>query len=110
MELYFLIILIILMATALGSGYPVAFALPGSAILTFMLAAGAGYLFEGNVDAYFHSGGPSQWMSAGVTNMRGAVMLALWDAFRENGILIPYPHREVYIHNAAPVVPATCPP
>lgn len=46
----------------------------------------------------------------GVTNMRGAVMLALWDAFRENGILIPYPHREVYIHNAAPVVPATCPP
>lgn len=34
----------------------------------------------------------------GVTNMRGAVMLALWDAFRENGIAIPYPHREVFLH------------
>lgn len=34
----------------------------------------------------------------GVTNMRGAVMLALWDAFKENDIAIPYPHREVYIH------------
>ncbi len=34
----------------------------------------------------------------GVTNMRGAVMLALWDAFKENGIEIPYPHREVFIH------------
>ncbi len=35
----------------------------------------------------------------GVTNMRGAVMLALWDVFKENGIAIPYPHREVFIHN-----------
>lgn len=35
---------------------------------------------------------------AGVTNIRGAVMLALWDAFKENNIDIPYPHREVYIH------------
>lgn len=34
----------------------------------------------------------------GVVNMRGAVMLELWDAFRENGIKIPYPHREVFIH------------
>ncbi len=33
----------------------------------------------------------------GVTNMRGAVMLALWDAFKENNITIPYPHREVYV-------------
>jgi small-conductance mechanosensitive channel len=33
----------------------------------------------------------------GVTNMRGDVMLALWDAFKENGIKIPYPHREVYV-------------
>jgi small-conductance mechanosensitive channel len=31
----------------------------------------------------------------GVTNMRGAVMLKLWDAFKEHGIQIPYPHREV---------------
>lgn len=37
----------------------------------------------------------------GITNVRGLVMLALWDAFRENGIKIPYPHREVYMHMAA---------
>ena len=37
----------------------------------------------------------------GVTNMRGAVMLSLWDALKENNIDIPYPHREVYIHNKA---------
>ncbi len=34
----------------------------------------------------------------GVTNVQGDVMLALWDAFKENGIAIPYPHREVYMH------------
>ena len=34
----------------------------------------------------------------GMTNIRGTVMLALWDAFKENDINIPYPHREVYIH------------
>ena len=34
----------------------------------------------------------------GVTNMRGAVMLGLWDVFKENNIEIPYPHREVFIH------------
>ncbi len=33
----------------------------------------------------------------GVTNMRGAVMLSLWDAFQEHNIKIPYPHREVII-------------
>lgn len=33
----------------------------------------------------------------GVTNMRGAVMLSLWDAFNEHNIRIPYPHREVLI-------------
>ncbi len=34
----------------------------------------------------------------GVTNVQGDVFLALWDAFKENGIQIPYPHREVFIH------------
>lgn len=34
----------------------------------------------------------------GVTNVRGMVMMALWDAFKDNNIKIPYPHREVYIH------------
>jgi small-conductance mechanosensitive channel len=31
--------------------------------------------------------------------MRGKVFLALWDAFKENGVRIPYPHREVFVHN-----------
>ena len=31
----------------------------------------------------------------GLTNIRGVVLLALWDALHENGISIPFPHREV---------------
>jgi len=33
--------------------------------------------------------------TGGLTNIRGNVFLALWDAFRENGISIPFPQREV---------------
>jgi small-conductance mechanosensitive channel len=33
----------------------------------------------------------------GLTNIRGKVMLALWDTFKENDIAIPFPHREVII-------------
>jgi small-conductance mechanosensitive channel len=33
----------------------------------------------------------------GLTNVRGKVLLALWDTFKENGIGIPYPHREVIL-------------
>jgi small-conductance mechanosensitive channel len=33
----------------------------------------------------------------GLTNVRGAVYLALWDAFKANGITIPYPQREVRV-------------
>lgn len=32
-----------------------------------------------------------------LTNVRGGVYLALWDAFKENGITLPYPQREVRI-------------
>ena len=39
MELFFLAMLFLLMMYALGSGYPVAFALPGSAIITIDFAA-----------------------------------------------------------------------
>jgi len=39
----------------------------------------------------------------GLTNIRGKVLLALWDTFRQNGIKIPYPHREVILHRAPPV-------
>ena len=38
------------------------------------------------------------WISdptGGLTNIRGNVFLALWDAFHENGISIPFPQREV---------------
>ncbi|RFP88536.1 mechanosensitive ion channel family protein [Rhodobacteraceae bacterium 63075] len=38
------------------------------------------------------------WISdptGGLTNIRGNVYLALWDAFQENGISIPFPQREV---------------
>ncbi len=85
MELYFLALLILIMAAALGSGFPVAFALPGAAIITIGLAAGTGYFFAGSTDAYFHSGGPSQWLSAGVTNLRGVY----WEVERDTLIAIP---------------------
>ncbi|WP_420861609.1 mechanosensitive ion channel family protein [Algirhabdus cladophorae] len=35
--------------------------------------------------------------TGGLTNIRGAVYLALWDAFQENGISIPFPQREVKV-------------
>jgi small-conductance mechanosensitive channel len=35
----------------------------------------------------------------GVTNVRGEAFLGLWDAFKENGIEIPYPHREVLLRS-----------
>ena len=85
MELFFLLILILTMALALGSGFPVAFALPGAAIVSISLAAICGFVFEGNLDAYFHSGGASQWISAGVTNLRGIY----WEVERDTLIAIP---------------------
>jgi small-conductance mechanosensitive channel len=35
--------------------------------------------------------------AGGITNIRGNVYLALWDAFQANGIAIPFPQREVRI-------------
>ena len=58
MELFFLAVLVLIMIVALASGYPVAFALPGSAIISIGLAAFFGYLFEGDADAYFAVDGP----------------------------------------------------
>ncbi len=86
MELLFLALLLVILAFALGSGYPVAFALPGAAIVTIAIAALSGYLFAGgNVDAYFAQDGPSQWLSAGVTNLRGIY----WEVERDTLIAIP---------------------
>jgi small-conductance mechanosensitive channel len=31
----------------------------------------------------------------GITNIRGKVLLALWDSLKANGIRIPFPHREI---------------
>ena len=85
MELVFLTILILLMVVALTSGFPVAFALPGSAIIAIALAAFSGYLVEGDVSAYFAQDGPVQWLSAGVTNFRSLY----WDVERDTLIAIP---------------------
>ena len=85
MELYFLVLLVSIMVFALTSGFPVAFALPGSAILTISIAAFCGWIFQGNVDAYFVLGGPNQWLSAGVTNYRSLY----WVVERDTLIAIP---------------------
>jgi len=39
----------------------------------------------------------------GLTNIRGTVLLALWDSFKENGINIPFPHREVIMRTPVTV-------
>ncbi len=73
------------MALALASGYPVAFALPGSAILTIALASITGYIFAGDVSAFFAQDGPVQWLTAGVTNFRGVY----WEVERDTIIAVP---------------------
>ncbi|MDH3414596.1 MAG: TRAP transporter large permease subunit, partial [Gammaproteobacteria bacterium] len=85
MELFFLTILVLFMVLALSSGFPVAFALPGSAIGAIALAALCGWLFEGDAAAYFAQGGPIEWLSAGVTNFRSLY----WDVERDTLIAIP---------------------
>ncbi len=85
MELLFLGLLFALMIWALSSGFPVAFALPGSAIISVGLAALTGYLFAGDPSAYFAEGSPSQWLSAGVTNFRSLY----WIVERDTLIAIP---------------------
>jgi len=38
----------------------------------------------------------------GLTNVRGQVLMALWDSFKANGVAIPYPHRDVFIRGERP--------
>src|SRR5210317_2652561 len=85
MELLFLSILILLMMVALSSGYPVAFSLPGAAIISIGAAALCGFLFAGDTSAYFTEGGPFQWLSAGVTNFRSLY----WNVERDTLIAVP---------------------
>ena len=85
MELFFLAILIAVMVCALGSGFPVAFALPGAAIVTITLAGLAGVLFAGDSGAFFISGSPVAWLTAGATNFRGIY----WEVERDTLIAVP---------------------
>jgi small-conductance mechanosensitive channel len=39
----------------------------------------------------------------GLTNIRGTVLLALWDTFKAHGIKIPFPHREVIMRTPVTV-------
>lgn len=39
----------------------------------------------------------------GLTNIRGSVLLALWDTFKEHGIGIPFPHREIIMRTPVEV-------
>lgn len=41
--------------------------------------------------------------TAGLTNIRGGVYLALWDTFKENNITFPFPQREVTVLDGAPL-------
>ncbi|MGB0573045.1 MAG: TRAP transporter large permease subunit [Alphaproteobacteria bacterium] len=85
MELFFVALLVLIMAGALGMGFPVAFALPGAAILTIGLAAFTGVIFAGDTGAYFVQDGPIQWLTAGVTNFRGVY----WEVERDTLIAVP---------------------
>jgi len=47
------------------------------------------------------------WISdpqRGLTNIRGKVLLALWDAFKAHGVAIPYPHREIIMKTPPPQI------
>ena len=85
MEVFFLLVLVLLMVVALTSGFPVAFSLPGAAIISIGLAALTGFIFEGNPSAYFTHDGPIEWLTAGVTNFRSLY----WDVERDTLIAIP---------------------
>ncbi len=73
------------MGFALGSGFPVAFALPGSAIITITIAGLCGWIFAGNASAYFHQDGPVGWITSAITNFRSTY----WDSERDTLIAIP---------------------
>ena len=85
MELFFLALLFIVMMYALGSGYPVAFALPGAAIITITIAGIAGYAATGDSGAFFAQDSPIEWLTAGITNFRGIY----WEVERDTLIAIP---------------------
>jgi len=53
------------------------------------------------------------WISdprSGLTNVRGQVLIALWDAFKAAGISIPFPHREIFMRTPVELVRGGQPP
>ena len=54
MELVFLLVLVVLMAGALASGYPVAFALPGSAIVAVLLLVSWSFVWRGRLHPAYY--------------------------------------------------------
>ena len=46
----------------------------------------------------------------GLTNVRGAVLLACWDAFKQAGIGIPFPHREIIMRTPVETAKEAEPP
>lgn len=52
------------------------------------------------------------WISdpqGGLTNVRGQVLLAMWDAFKRSGVNIPFPHREIIMRTPVEVVHRNAP-
>lgn len=41
----------------------------------------------------------------GITNVKGKVLLAIWDAFQREGIEIPFPQRDLHIRSAPGLEP-----
>ena len=41
----------------------------------------------------------------GLTNIRGKVLIALWDTFKAHGVDIPFPHREVIMRTPVTITP-----
>ena len=44
---------------------------------------------------------------SGVANVRSALLLTVWRAFRENGIKIPFPQRDLHIKDPTSILPDT---
>lgn len=42
----------------------------------------------------------------GLTNIKGQVLIALWDVFKANGVAIPYPHRELIFKSPPTFMPS----
>ncbi len=40
----------------------------------------------------------------GLTNVRGQVLLSVWDSFKKHGIQIPFPHREIIVKTPVEIV------